>query len=58
MRAIAFHCGNEPLSASHIVLWLEHIDSCAGPLDDVCQAEPPIWKTPIVLVREWLRHEL
>ena len=58
MRTIAFHCGDEPLSAGHVVLWLEHIDPATGPLDDVCQAEPPIRKTPIVLVREWPRHKL
>lgn len=51
------HGGNEPLLAGYIFSRLEHIDSCAGPLDDVCQAEAPIRKTPIVLVRAWLRRE-
>lgn len=58
MRAIAFHCGDEPLFASDVVSWLEHIDPATGPLDDVCQAESPIWKTPIVSVRERLWQKL
>lgn len=58
MRAVVCHCGDESLSATYIFSWLEHIDPCAGSLDDVCQAKPPIRKTPIVLVREWLGHEL
>ena len=58
MRAIAFNCGDEPLPAGYIFSRLEHIDSCAGPLDDVCQTDPPFRKTPIVLVREWLKREL
>ena len=29
-----------------------------GALDNVCQAEPPIRQAPVVLVREWLGHEL
>lgn len=57
MRAIVSHRGNESLLAGYILSWLKHIDSCAGPLDDVCQAEAPIRKTPIVLVREWLGRE-
>lgn len=58
VRAIVFHCGDEPLPASYIFSRLERIDSCAGPLDDICQAEPPIRKAPIVLVREWRGREL
>jgi hypothetical protein len=58
MRAIMPHGGNEPLLAGYIFSWLEHINPRTGPLDDICQAEPPIRKTPIVLVREWLRREL
>ena len=58
MRAVVCHFGDESLSTSYIFSRLEHIDPCAGPSDDVCQAEPPIWKTPVVLVREWLGHEL
>jgi len=58
MRAIAFHCGDESFPPGYIFSRLEHIDPCAGPLDDVCQSEAPIRKTPIVLVREWLWHKL
>ena len=58
MRAIALHCGHEPLLPGCIFSRLEHIDPCAGPLDDVCQAKPPIRKTPIVLVSEWIGYEL
>ena len=58
MRAIAFHGGDESFPAGYIVSWFEHIDPCAGTLNNVGQAEPPIWKTPIVLVCEWLKHEL
>jgi hypothetical protein len=58
VRAIVFHCGDESLPASYIFLRLEDIDPCARPLDDVCQTEPPIRKTPIVLVRERLGREL
>src|ERR1700704_3875263 len=55
VRTIMFYCGDEPLPAGYIFSRLEHIDPCAGLLDDICQAEPPIRKTPIVLMREWLR---
>ena len=58
VRTIMFYCGDEPLPACYIFSRLEHIDPCAGPLDDICQAEPPIRKTPIVLMGEWLRREL
>jgi len=58
VRAIVFHLGDEPLPAGYLFLRLKYIDPCAGPLNDVCQAEPPIRKTPIVLVRERLGHEL
>jgi len=58
VRAIAFDCGDEPIPAGYIFSRLEHIDSCARPLDDVCQTEAPIRKMPIVLVREWIKHEL
>jgi len=56
--AIAFDCGDEPLPSGYIFSRLEYIDSCAGPLNDVCQAEPPIWKTPIVLVCEWFWYKI
>ena len=56
--AIVFHGGHEPFPAGDIVSRLEPTDPCAGALDDVCQAEPPLWKTPVVLVRESLGHEL
>ena len=52
------HGGNQLLFASDIFSWLEPIDPRAGPLNDICQAEPPIRKTPIILVRAWLGCEL
>jgi hypothetical protein len=58
MRAIMPHGSNEPLFPGYIFSRLEYIDPRTGPLDDICQAEPPIRKTPIVLVREWLGREL
>jgi hypothetical protein len=58
MGAIMPYGGNEPLFPGYIFSWLEHIDPRAGPLDDICQAEPPIRKSLIVLVRAWLRREL
>ena len=58
VRAIALYFGSKPLPSGVIFTQLEYIDPCAGPLNDVCQAEPPIRKTPIVLVRERLGHKL
>jgi len=55
VRVIALYYGNKPLPAGQIFSWLEHIDPCAGSLDDVRQAESPIRQAPIVLVCEWLR---
>ena len=55
VRVIALYDGNKPLPSGGIFTRLERIDSRAGSLDDVCQAESPIRQAPIVLVCEWLR---
>lgn len=56
--AIALYCGNKPLSSSGIFNRLEHINSCAGSLDDVGQTEAHLWQAPIILVRQWIGDEL
>lgn len=56
--AIVCHYDHESLQASCIFPRCEHIDSCTGSLNDVCEAESPIRKAPIVLVGQWLRYQL
>ena len=56
--AIALYGGDKPLSSSGIFSRFEHINSCAGPLDDVGQPEAHLWQAPIILVGQWLRDEL
>ena len=58
MRVIASHRGNKPLLSSDIFHRFEHINSCAGSLNNVGQTEAHLWQAPIILVGQWLRDEL